>query len=260
MKKICFIFFFIPFFLFSQEPLKRTKKILYKNERNVGVNVHSLGWGIHARRAWNENVRWQYFLEFDVVSLKHPKQVKTINAFFSDAKGYDFGKQNSTFLLRSGYGKQLILFDKDDFGGIMLSAIASTGLSAAFLKPVYLEILYQDELTNEFYVETEKYDAKDDNHTPYSIYGRASYFTGYDEMKVQLGAYVKGGFTFEFSKKDEVIKSIEAGVCLDAFKIGENSMLKSPIGDELPIMALTNNKKTFLTFYINMNFIFGKKW
>jgi hypothetical protein len=79
-------------------------------------------------------------------------------------------------------------------------------------------------------------------------------------MKVQLGAYVKGGFTFEFSKKDEVIKSIEAGVCLDAFKIGENSMLKSAIGDELPIMALTKNKKTFLTFYINMNFIFGKKW
>ena len=72
---------------------------------------------------------------------------------------------------------------------------------------------------------TEKYDPKDDNHTPYSIYGRASYFKGFNEMKVQLGAYVKGGFAFEFSKKNEVIKSIEAGVCLDAFKIGENSML-----------------------------------
>ena len=78
MKKISFIFFFIPFFLFSQEPLKRTKKILYKNERNVGVNVHSLGWGVHARRVWNDNVRWQHFLELDVVSLKQPKQVKKL--------------------------------------------------------------------------------------------------------------------------------------------------------------------------------------
>lgn len=260
MKKICFIFLFIPFFLFSQEPLKRPKKILYKNERNVGANLHSLGWGAHARRVWNTNVRWQYFFELDLVSLKHPKQVKTINVLFSDAKGYDFGKRNSTFLLRSGYGKQRILFDKDDFGGIMVSAIASAGVSAAFLKPVYLEILYQDNLTEEIYVETEKYDPTDDNHTPYRIYGRASYFKGFEEMKMQLGAYIKGGFTFEFSKKDEVIKSIEAGVCLDAFKIGENSILKATIGEELPIMAITKNKKTFYTFYINMNFIFGKKW
>jgi len=250
---------FIPFLVFSQEPLKLTKRILYKNERNFGVNVHSLGWGIHARRVWNENVRWQHFFELDAVSLKHPKQVKTMNAFFSDARSYDFGKQNSTFVLRGGYGKQRILFDKDDFGGIMVSAIASTGISAAFLKPVYLEILYQDENTN-IYVQTEKYDPTDDKHTPYNIYGRAYYFKGFNEMKVQIGGYVKGGFTFEFSKKDEVIKSIETGVCLDAFKIGENAILQTAIGEEVPIMALTNNKKIFLTFYINMNFFFGKKW
>lgn len=260
MKAICFILFFIPLVLFSQEPLKRQKKILYKNERNVGFNVHSLGWGIHARRVWNDNVKWQHFLEFDITSLKHPKQVKTINTFFSDAKGYDFGKEHSTFLLRSGYGKQLILFDKDDFGGIMVSVIGGFGATAAFLKPVYLEILYQDESTDEFYVETEKYNSMDANHTPYSIYGRASYFKGFDEMKVQMGAYFKGGLTFEFSKKDDVIKSIETGICLDAFRIGPNSILESKIGKELPIMAITRNKKTFLTFYINMNFIFGKKW
>ena len=54
-----------------------------------------------------------------------------------------------------------------------------------------------------------------------------------------------------------MIKSIETGICLDAFRIGPNSILESKIGKELPIMAITRNKKTFLTFYINMNFIFG---
>ena len=260
MKNTCFILFFIPLLVFSQEPLKRTKKVLYKNERNFGVNVHSLGWGLHGRRVWNDNVKWQHFLEMDIVSLKHPKQVKTINTFFSDAKGYDFGKQNSTFLLRSGYGKQLIFFDKPDFGGIMVSAVGVTGVSLAFLKPVYLEILYQDEITNEFYVETEKYNPTDPEHTPYSIYGRASYFKGFDEMKVQMGCYLKAGFNFEFSKKDEVIKSIETGVSLDAFKIGDNAIVGDALGKELPIMAIAKNKKIFLSFYINMNFFFGKKW
>ena len=260
MKKICFILLLIPFFVFSQEPLKRHEKILYKHQRHFGVNVHFLGWGVHGRKVWNDNVRWQHFLEVDIVSMKHPKQVKTINTFFSDAKGYDYGKLHSTFLFRSGFGKERILFDKPDFGGISVSAIASTGVCLAFLKPVYLEILYQDEITNEFYVETEKYNPTDPEHTPYSIYGRASYFKGFDEMKVQMGGYLKAGFNFEFSKKDEVIKSIEAGVSLDAFKIGDNSIVGDALGKELPIMAIAKNKKTFLSFYINMNFFFGKRW
>ncbi|MBC8265699.1 MAG: hypothetical protein H8E84_01910 [Flavobacteriales bacterium] len=260
MKKISFILFLFPFFVFSQEPLKRAEKILYKHQRNFGVNVHSLGWGLHGRRVWNDNVRWQHFLEVDIVSLKHPKQIKTINTFFSDAKGYDYGKQNSTFLFRSGFGKERILFDKPDFGGITISVIGAAGVSLAFLNPVYLEILYQDDITKEFYVETEKYDPINPNHTPYNIFGRASYFKGFNEMKLQFGGYFKAGFNFEFSKKDNAIRSIETGVIIDAFKVGENAILKNAIGKELPIMAFTNNKNNFLTFYINMNFFFGKKW
>ncbi|HJN63340.1 MAG TPA: hypothetical protein QGG91_01345 [Flavobacteriales bacterium] len=259
MKKTYFmLLFFVPYFVFSQEPLKRTKKILYKHERNFGVNVHSLGWGVHCRRVWNDNVKWQHFLELDIVSMKHPKQVKTINTFFSDSKGYDYGKQNSTFLLRSGFGKQLILFDKPDFGGIMVSAVGALGVSLAFLKPVYLEILYTDDITNEFYVETEKYNPIE--HSPYNIYGRASYFKGFDEMQLQVGSYLKAGFSFEFSKKDDVIRSIETGVSLDAFKVGDNNIVGDALGKELPVMAITKNKKTFFSFYINMNFFFGKKW
>ena len=259
MKKTYFILLlFIPYFVFSQEPLKRKKKILYKHERNFGVNVHSLGWGLHARKLWNDNVKWLHFLEVDAVSMKHPKQVKTINTFFSNAKGYDYGKQNSTFFVRLGYGKQLILFDKADFGGIMVSTIGAGGISLAFLKPVYLEILYADDISNEFYVETEKYSPTE--HTLYNIYGRASYFKGFDEMQMQVGSYLKAGFSFEFSKKDELVRSIEAGVSIDAFKIGDNAIIGDALGKELPIMAIAKNKKTFLSFYINMNFFFGKKW
>ena len=82
----------------------------------------------------------------------------------------------------------------------MVSAVGAVGVSLAFLKPVYLEILYADDITNEFYVETEKYNPVE--HSPsYNIYGRASYFKGFDEMQLQVGSYLKAGFSFEFSKK-----------------------------------------------------------
>ena len=260
MKKICFILLLFPFFVFSQEPLKRPEKILYKNERYLGVNLHSLGWGMHGRRAWNDNVRWQHFLEFDITSLKHPKQIKTINTFFSNAKGYDYGKLNSTFILRSGFGKQLLLFDKPDFGGIHITAIGSAGATFSFLKPVYLEILYQDDITNEFYTETERYNPNDPNHTPYTIFGRDSYFKGFNQMQLQVGGYLKAGINFEYAKKDNTIRSIEIGIIVDAFKVGENDILKNAIGKELPIMGLTKNKNNFFTFYINVDYFFGKKW
>ncbi len=258
MKKIYFILFFIPCLLFSQEPLKRPEKILYKNERNFGANVHSLGLGLHGRRLWNENSKWKHFIELDIVSLKHPKQVKTINTFFSNSKSYDYGKQNSTFILRTGFGKQLMLFEKSDFAGILISTVGSGGITLAFLKPVYLEILYVNDITNEFYVETEKYNPIE--HTPYNIYGGISYFKGFDEMKLQFGAYLKAGLSFEFSKNDAIIRSIETGISIDGFKIGDNAIIGDDFGKELPIMALTRHKKTFLSFYINMNLFFGKKW
>jgi len=260
MKNICFILFFVPFIVFPQEPLERPEKILYKHQRYFGVNIHSLGWGFHGRKVWNNNVRWQRFVEVDITSVKHPKQVRTINTFFNDAKGYDYGKINSTFILRTGYGKERIIFDKPDFSGISVSAIASCGVSFAFLKPVYLEIIYQDDLTNELYIETERYDSDNPSHTPYSIYGRTSYFKGFNEMTMQIGGYLKSGFNFEFSKKDEIIKSLEIGVSLDGYKIGSNSIFGKSIGEELPIMAEIRNKKTCLSFYININLFFGKRW
>lgn len=259
MKKLSFIFFLFPWFVFSQEPLKIPEKILFKNQRYVGIDVHALGLGLVGRRLWNDNVSWQHFLEVDIVSMKHPKQIKTINTYWANAKGYDYGKLNSVFLLRTGYGKERILFDKSDFNGIMVSLVGSGGLSVAFLKPVYLEIIYED-VTGQSYVETERYNPENPNHTPYSIFGGTTYFNGIDEMKLQLGAYLKTGINFEFSKKDEAIRSVEAGVCIDAFKLGKNPILPIVIGNELPIMAIEKNKKVFPVFYINLNLIFGKKW
>ena len=110
----------------------------------------------------------------------------------------------------------------------------------------------QSEMTHKMYNPIE--------HLPYNIYGRASYFKGFDEMQLQVGSYLKAGFSFEFSKKDDVIRSIETGVSLDAFKVGDNNIVGDALGKELPVMAITKNKKTFFSFYINMNFFFGKKW
>jgi len=77
---------------------------------------------------------------------------------------------------------------------------------------------------------------------------------------LQVGGYLKAGINFEYAKKDNAIRSIEIGIIVDAFKVGENDILKNAIGKELPIMGLTKNKNNFFTFYVNIDYFFGKKW
>ena len=71
---------------------------------------------------------------------------------------------------------------------------------------------------------------------------RASYLKGFDELSFTPGIYGKSGITFEFSKYDEVIHALEAGIILDAFI------------NEIQIMAIENNKQIFFTMFLSYRF------
>jgi len=79
-------------------------------------------------------------------------------------------------------------------------------------------------------------------HQPSDIYGRASFFKGFDEIKFVPGAYVKLGLNFEYSKIDRVIHALEVGVTFDTF-------IK-----KIPIMASEDNKQFFFALFVSYRF------
>ena len=64
------------------------------------------------------------------------------------------------------------------------------------------------------------------------------------------------------SSRSLVVSPADKGGALLVFdgEIVDNTIVGDAFGKELPIMAIAKNKKTFLSFYINMNFFFGKRW
>jgi hypothetical protein len=219
------------------------KPPLMKNEFSLGITLHTSGWGGIFRRAKNITVNKKRFYEIEVVGMKNPKEIRSVNPYFDNAKSFYYGKLNTLTVLRFGLGKQHVLFSKAEKGGVEVRLNYSGGFSLGLAKPVYLNILHEVG-PGEYLVEVEKYDPG--VHRVDSIYGRASFLEGFGEIKPYPGGYGKLGLTFEYGTHTTNIKCIEAGMCIDLY------------GKEVPVMAYIDNNQQFLNFYIHL--VFGRKW
>lgn len=222
------------------------REILLKHEFTGGVLLHSNGWGINLRRGKHKTAKLKRMLELDIVSMKHPKEFKSVNPYFENSKGFIYGKMNTFTIGRIGYGGQWVLVHRQDRrgGGVEIRAHIYGGISLGFAKPVYLEILVPTNVPFEFSLSTEKYDP--DEHYIDNIYGKAPFTKGLDELKVYPGLYVKTGLSFEYASRQDNIKAIEAGIVVDAYY------------KKVPIMAFADNYPYFVSLYIGINL--GTKW
>lgn len=221
------------------------KPVLMKNEATFGVNFHTSGTiGLQFRRSFNLTGYKKWIFESDIVGLKHPKEIKTVNRYFDNAKSYVYGKLNTFNSLRVGTGIQQVLYSKAEKNGIEIRLVYSGGLSLGILKPVYLNILKDNGKFGEKGISVEKYNPEE--HYIDNIYGRAPFTEGLDELGFRPGLYGRLGFNFEYAPIFEDVKSIEVGATVDAFP------------KDIPIMAFIDNKQLFLSFYITI--MYGRKW
>lgn len=220
------------------------KPVLMKNEATGGLIFHTGSWGIQFRRSFNQTGYKKLMFEADFVGMKHPKEIKSVNQAFDNARSYVYGKKNAFDILRLGAGRQHTVYSKAERNGVEVRALYSGGLSLGILKPVYLNILKPTGTFGEFDVVTEKYDPN--QHYIDNIYGRAPFTEGLDQLFFKPGAYAKVGFNFEYAPIFEDVKSLEIGAIIDLYP------------EKIPIMAFAENKQFFLTFYLTI--MYGRKW
>ena len=217
-------------------------RVLLKKEMTGGLTAHILGLGANFRKGSNKTFFNSRIFEVEVVSMKHPKQIRVINPYYYNARSYVYGKLNHVYILRGGYGFKTLLNRKPYWGGVELRVLYMGGISIAFAKPVYL--YFWDETYT--YVKEEKYNPDNYYHSSEYIYGRAPFFDGIGELKVYPGIFAKAGLNFEFGKLNSKIRALEAGGVFEFFP------------KAIPIMAFNPAQNFFMTFYIN--FSLGKRY
>lgn len=219
-----------------------SERILLKKEYTGGIIAHNLGFGANFRIGRNKTFFNSRIFEVEVVSMKHPKQIRVINPYYYNARSYVYGKLNHVYMLRGGFGYKKLLNRKPYWGGIELRLLYMGGISIAFAKPVYL--YFWDDKYN--YIKEEKYDPDNAFHGSEFIYGRAPFVSGLGQIKVYPGIFAKVGLNFEFGKQNTKIRSIEGGVVLEYFPMA------------IPIMAFNPAQNFFPTVFLN--FQMGKRY
>ncbi|MBN1184673.1 MAG: hypothetical protein JXB49_20440 [Bacteroidales bacterium] len=212
-------------------------KIFYRNEKTLGLLINSNGYGLSGRFGKQINARNKQIFTTDISVIKHPKESKTISTV--NYRSFVYGKLNTFFTVRAGYGYQHEMFRKLDKGGISIRYFYDLGPSFGFYKPVYYEVFKIDPYTSI----PEYYPSKfDPSKSDISYAGKYSFFKGLSEINFDPGVYARFGFCFEYSTTDNIIHAIEAGVIADVFMLG------------VPIMAYNNEDFFYPALFVSYRF------
>jgi hypothetical protein len=239
---VSFIFSLCALISFAQKPASEDIGFVYSKEFSGGIQFHTAGWGLQLRYASAKTYKHKFTYNLELVTIKHPKQVKVKNPLYDNAKSYYYGKLNVLMPLRLSIGYRKILFEKKRENGVEISYLGQIGPSLGILKPVYLQIIKPTEIGT--IVVEEKYDPN--QHHEGNIYGRVGFMKGLGESKIYPGLFTKAGLLFEYSGEEDGIKAIEVGATLDLYT------------QKTPILANELNKNIHFNLYLS--FLFGRKY
>lgn len=246
--------FFLLFLLFAsfcvhaQMPVSRevieggsSSNVIYRKDHSGEIYIHTRGLGVLYRMGKHVTAKQRNYLEIDFTNISHPKEVQVVgNAF--DRKRFVYGKLYNVMLLKAAVGSQNVFYHKADLEAVEVRYSYSIGPSIAFLKPYYVQvdrIQYNNVVTDEV-------PFNEDTFTIDSIKGRASFFTGFNKLKVLPVITGKFNISFEYAHYTNIIRALELGLCLDYFPIALSSMARNP-------------SENFVVT-VRLGFVFGRKY
>jgi hypothetical protein len=219
-------------------------KIIYRNVVQGGVSLNSRGLGLHFRKGKKLHYTKTFLYDCSLQNLKHPKEVKSVNAFSKNSNGFLYGKLISLNAIQLGAGIQKTIYPKNDTKSIAIGYSWFGGFSLAMAKPVYLYIFHQSDMEG-IQEKLERYNPE--KHFPDNISSRAPFFKGFQQSRFYPGLYGTWQINCSFGSQEEKIKMLETGISLNAYPAKISIMADDQPGQYL-----------FFNFFIR--FIFGKQW
>jgi hypothetical protein len=179
----------------------------YYKQNSFGVQLRTNGWGFFYELGKRKTPRFTNTYSIEFTEIKHPKEER-LGGFFSNP--FTYGKINSFYQLKLGYGQQYIFGQKGNKNGIAVIGMAQGGFSAGLIKPYYLnlgtrEIKYSDDSLT-FLSAGSSVEA-----------AGAGPFKGWGEITVAPGVYFKSALRFDFGRYNEGVSAVEIGLSVDYY-------------------------------------------
>jgi hypothetical protein len=208
-------------------------------EWDLQIFAHTAGFGGGFQHGRTPDLYNKHFWELQFMSNRHPKSVRSVNAFYENVRPIRYGQLFYLYFLQGGYGYQRTLHLKPYWGGVQIRYTLSAGPLLGIGIPNYIEVLNY----NTGYSEIVRYDPE--KHNLNNILGGARWYTGIAQTIFRPGFYAKTGLTFDFAKSDYKLRALEIGI---------QYQMVFPFIQQ---MAFNNAKPFYLTGYLSFNF--GRK-
>ena len=93
---------------------------VFTHRWEMGMTLHTRGMGAHVELGTYRGVGKVSTWSLEVASMKHPKEVRSFNPVYEQAKSYVFGKVNAAYMARLGWGKRTIATPKLRNGAVAI--------------------------------------------------------------------------------------------------------------------------------------------
>lgn len=252
------------------------KGIVYDREFTMDARLHTFGWAIGANFTKIKTYYKSTYFQVELGELKHPKEFRqnSDNSILnqSSPQSFIFGKKNSLYALRAGYGRKRYFSEKAKRKGVAIGVNYEGGFTLGLLKPYYLDIRQTDQATNLIPTRPEKYNPENPCNflDPVSrIYGASGFFKGLGEVSVLPGLHAKAGIHFDWGAFDEFVKAIEVGIAADVF-IKRAPIMVHVDEEVINLMDIScphlvpleeqadPNRPFFINLYVTLHL--GKRW
>ena len=173
MCRIAILTLLLIFQLFSasifQVPVNEKLMVRITKEIWLGATVHSSGFALNYGMSKFKTFKKKSLINVDLASINHDKEYKIFGSFDENAKKFIFGKFNSLYTVRFGFGNRKFYTKVKkkwftDFNELYCRTIFR------FSKASFLEVFKHDFSGRIAGIATERYDPE--LHNFYNIYGR----------------------------------------------------------------------------------------
>lgn len=235
--------------MLAQSATKPLMGIVYKRETAYNLKIttnRGLILGVEKGKLRTYDLTTFYHLSLG--EIHHPKEVRQSAPPQTRYRSFVYGKQNSLFALRTGWGKKKYFSEKAKVKGVAVGMSYSLGPTLGLLKPYYLAITrFNPDNPLNYSIRFEKY--TENNADVFlsnsRILGAAPFTKGLSEIGLLPGANASLAFQLDWGAFDQRVRALQIGVMLDAFP------------KNVPILVGERNAPLFLNFFANLQF--GKR-
>jgi hypothetical protein len=243
----CFSFIWIAIYAQNNSQIRKSNSgrgLIYNTEKALLLEAKTNGFNVGYQWGTLKTYYKTTFYRLDMGYIRHPKETRVSpNGASVPTNSYFYGKENSFWQIRGGWGTKRYFSEKDAARGVAVGMSYNFGPTLGLLKPYYLNLNQKENSTIRL----------PDNYIKYSsetakkfldktqINGAAPLTTGLGETRFTPGAHANIGIHMDWGAYEDYVRSLEAGIAVDAF------FKKVPI-----LVSNEQNRLYFVNLYVHL--------